>query len=133
MQDYQKNDPEAPQTMDDILHPGADRRTFDPDFPDAPREWQQATAEQLARSEGLTLSGEHWEVVSALQAYYVNHKSGRINARDLQDALDELFHQRGGIKYLYTLFPKGPIAQGCRLAGLQAPAGAIDQGMGSVI
>jgi tRNA 2-thiouridine synthesizing protein E len=36
------------------------------------------------------------------------------------------------MKYLYTLFPGGPIVQGCRLAGLKAPAGATDRGFGSV-
>lgn len=133
MQDSYNNVTEAPQTMDEILHPGEDRKTYDPDFPNAPREWQQDTAEQLATAEGISLNGEHWEVISALHDYYAQHKDGRINARELHDALDELFHQRGGIKYLYTMFPKGPVAQGCRLAGLQAPAGAAEPGMGSAI
>jgi hypothetical protein len=30
------------------------------------------------------------------------------------------------------LFSGGPVAQGCRLAGLNAPAGAVDRGFGSV-
>lgn len=52
--------------------------------------------------------------------------------RELHDALDEKFHWKGGIGYLYRLFPGGPIAQGCRIAGLRAPAGAVDRGFGSV-
>jgi tRNA 2-thiouridine synthesizing protein E len=52
--------------------------------------------------------------------------------RELQDALEEKFHHKGGMKYLFTLFPGGPVAQGCRLAGLKAPAGATDRGFGSV-
>jgi tRNA 2-thiouridine synthesizing protein E len=52
--------------------------------------------------------------------------------RELHDALDERFHARGGIKFLYEQFPGGPIAQGCRFAGLQAPAGAADKSFGSV-
>ena len=51
---------------------------------------------------------------------------------DLHDALDECFHQKGGLKYLYTLFPGGPIAQSCRLAGLKAPFIATDRSFGSV-
>src|SRR5574341_927751 len=47
-------------------------------------------------------------------------------------ALDEKFHRQGGIRRLYLLFPGGPVAQGCPLAGLKAPAGATDRGFGSV-
>jgi len=35
--------------------------------------------------------------------------------------------------YLYELFPEGTLAQGCRLAGLEPPAGAQDKGMGSAV
>jgi len=52
--------------------------------------------------------------------------------RELHDALEERFHARGGLKRLYQLFPGGPLAQGCRLAGLKAPFLATDHGFGSV-
>lgn len=124
---------ESPQTMEEILHPGADRRSFDPDFPDAPRDWHRGIAEAVAAADGLQLNSEYFDVIGALQAYYVAHQGARINVRELHDALDEHFHTQGGIRYLYTLLPKGPIAQGCRLAGLDAPAGAADPGFGSAV
>jgi tRNA 2-thiouridine synthesizing protein E len=102
-------------------------------FENAPYDWSPEKAEQLAIEEGVELTDEHWEELSALQDYYDRHEFDRINVRELSDALDEKFHDRGGIKFLYTLFPKGPIAQGCRLAGLEMPAGAVDKGFGSVI
>ena len=70
---------------------------------------------------------------SALQDYYVRHGPKRINIRELHDALEERFYHKGGIKYLYLLFPGGPVAQGCRIAGLVPPAGAADKGFGSVV
>ena len=84
---------------------------------------------------GLRLDEEHWETVRALQAFYARHLGGHghINPRELHDALDERFHQRGGLRHLYTCFPGGPVAQGCRLAGLAPPAGAVDQAYGSVM
>lgn len=104
----------------------------DPKFPNAPEGWTSAAAIESATKEGLTLAEEHWEAVRALHEYYAKHDSNAIHLREIHDALDEKFHRVGGIRHLYTLFPGGPVAQGCRIAGLKAPAGAIDKGFGSV-
>lgn len=105
----------------------------DPDFPCAPMGWTRDDAMRIARGEGLTLTDAHWDVIRALQNYYAGHEDDTIiNMRDLHDALDECFHEKGGLKYLYALFPGGPIAQSCRLAGLKAPYIAIDPHFGSV-
>ena len=105
----------------------------DPDFPNAPLDWTRDDAMKIAQEEGLKLTEDHWDVVRALQHYYAQHADDTIiNLRDLHDALDECFHQQGGVKYLYTLFPGGPIAQSCRIAGLKAPYIATDPHFGSV-
>lgn len=104
----------------------------DPNFPHAPEGWTPAVARHLSKQEGLAITEEHWDVIRALQAYWVQHSATGIHLRELHDALDERFHYEGGIKYLYQLWPQGPVAQGCRLAGLQAPASATDKGFGSV-
>jgi len=105
----------------------------DPDFPHAPLDWTRSEAMSIAREEGIELSEGHWEVIRALQNYFAHHEDETvINLRDLHDALDECFHQKGGLKFLYTLFPGGPIAQSCRLAGLKAPFIATDLSFGSV-
>ncbi|MHB1084622.1 MAG: TusE/DsrC/DsvC family sulfur relay protein [Thiobacillus sp.] len=105
----------------------------DPDFPHAPLDWTREDAVETARQEKLELTEEHWEAVRAVQSYYAQHEDDSvINLRALHDALDEHFHQQGGLKFLYTLFPGGPIAQICRLAGLKAPFIAADLSFGSV-
>lgn len=106
--------------------------TPDPQFPHAPAEWTQQVALEVAHQDGLVLGDDHWEVVRALQEFHHRHESGPISLRELHDALDEKFHQKGGLKYLYTILPGGPIAQGCRLGGLKAPGGAVDKSFGSV-
>lgn len=106
----------------------------DPKFPHAPADWTDKIALKAAQQEGLKLGEEHWTVVRALQEYFAKHEqSTAINVRELHDALDEKFHSMGGMRYLYKLFPGGPVAQGCRMAGFKAPAGAVDKGFGSVI
>ena len=119
-------------TMYDIMHP---RHATDMDrmFPHAPKDWDLKDSLNAAQAEGIVLEDDHWEVIRALQEYYDRHREGRVLVRDLHDALDEKFHRKGGIKYLLELFPGGPIAQGCRIAGLEPIAGAMDKGFGSVI
>jgi TusE/DsrC/DsvC family sulfur relay protein len=104
-----------------------------PDFLHAPLDWTRDEATRIAHEEGLELKDDHWEAIRALQNYYANHDDDTvINLRDLHDALDEHFHTKGGLKYLYTIFPGGPIVQSCRLAGLKAPFMASDTSFGSV-
>lgn len=98
-------------------------------FPNAPQGWNTENAEQIAQTLGIDLDEEHWEVVQGLQDYFSTHEIS--NRRELRDALDEKFHHLGGIKHLYQLFPGGPVAQGCLIAGVEMPAGTIDQSFGS--
>ena len=98
----------------------------------APPGWSQDSARKAAAEEGLDLTEAHIEVLYALQRYFATHDKPDVNMRELHDALDERFHINGGMKYLYGLFPGGPVAQGCRLAGLEVPAGAEDASFGSV-
>ncbi len=104
----------------------------DPNFPHAPLNWTPQEAQAIAGQEGLTLTEEHWEVIRALQNYYARHEESAVKLREVHDALDEKFHIQGGLTHLYQILPGGPIAQGCRLAGLKAPFIATDTSFGSV-
>lgn len=117
----------------DAIRESDNAPTKDSKFSHAPAGWTTEQAVDIARQEGLTMSDDHWHALRALQEYYAKHEAVPINVRELHDALDEKFHRQGGIKHLYLLFPGGPVAQGCRLAGLKAPAGAVDKGFGSVV
>ena len=99
-------------------------------FPHAPEGWTSADAEKQAGVEGITLDEVHWQVIIGLQEYYAKHD--KVHIRELHDAMEEKFHEEGGIKYLYKELPQGPIAQGCRLAGLHAPADTSSDSFGSV-
>ena len=118
-------------TMNDILHP-QEMEGRDLSFPNAPHGWTQAEATRTAEREGLRLQDDHMEVVRALQEYFSRQEPGHSNLRELHDALEERFHSKGGRQYLFKLFPGGPVAQGCRIAGLEPPAGAEEKGFGSV-
>ena len=120
------------ESMDEVMHPGCASNEV-AGFPHAPAGWSPASAEQTARTEDLELTEDHWELVRALQTYFARHDVNEISLRELHDALEEKFHSKGGVKYLYRMLPHGPVAQGCRIAGLIPPSGAIDKGFGSVV
>lgn len=117
----------------DAIMDGKGGAPEEPNFPHAPHGWSSQEARNKAEQEGLKVGEEHWEAVRALQEYFAKHAGQPVNLRELHDALEEKFHAQGGIKHLYHLFPNGPVAQGCRLAGLKPPAGATSGGSGSVM
>jgi tRNA 2-thiouridine synthesizing protein E len=93
-------------------------------------EWNEGIAAAHATEEGIVLQDEHWAVVNFLRDDYINE--GAKTARTLTELLEEKFEGRGGIKYLYTLFPNGPVNQGSRIAGIPLPKGSTDPSFGSV-
>ncbi len=117
------------RTMHEVLHPRAEW-SRDPTFPHAPEQWSPAEGHHTARRLGRRMTEDHWELVRALQAYFASHSE--IQIRKLYDALEERFHHSGGMRYLYTLFPGGPLAEGCQIAGLPPPPGSVNRSFGSV-
>ena len=73
----------------------------------------------------------HWAVVDFLRDYYQSNGIPE-HARQLSDALGDHFAADGGLKYLFTLFPKGPVSQGNRIAGVPVPADSANPSFGSV-
>lgn len=110
-------------TMLEIMNPCLTTEN-QPEFPNAPAEWTESSARAMAKAEELELTADHWELIKAVQSYFARHP--QVNIRELNDALNEKFHAKGGLKYLYEIFPGGAIVQGCRLAGLESPPGMAD-------
>ena len=100
-------------------------------FPQAPDGWSIDKAADTAGEMGLALTADHWSVIAGLQDYFARHDV--VNRRELVDALNEKFYLQGGTRYLYLLFPGGPVAQGSVIAGLRTPSGSIDKSFGSVV
>lgn len=93
--------------------------------------WTEEAARQLAQTEQIELTDAHWSVIRFLREYYQKH--GAVShARTLTEALEEKFQIQGGLKYLYTLFPDGPVSQGARIAGVPVPGDSTNPSFGSV-
>lgn len=93
--------------------------------------WSEDMARAQARQEGIELSDTHLDVICYLRDHYA--ECGQApNARTLLKAMEQAYVEQGGRKFLYALFPRGPVTQGCRLAGLPTPSGNADPSFGSV-
>lgn len=92
--------------------------------------WTEAQAIEQARGDGLELTDDHLAIIRYLRDCYADH-GGTINARMLAHTLELEFAGQGGHKFLYNLFPLGPIAQASRYAGLPMPPGTLDLSFGT--
>jgi len=92
--------------------------------------WSPLTAKQQAREEGIEeLTEAHWQVIYSLRNLY--REQGRAaSAREILHILEQDYVDEGGRRYLYELFPKGPVSQGSRLAGVPAPPYSSDPSFG---
>ncbi len=81
--------------------------------------------EPYAQSRRVELTPAHLEVVRFLQAYTYEHQS-TPDVQELANAMAQHFERQGGRRYLYRLFPKGPVSQASRIAGLDIPNHKVD-------
>jgi len=95
-------------------------------------DWSRVEGERIAAEEGIEMTPEHWKVVAFLRDYYRKHGLAS-SGRKLAQTLDVAFDQSGGNAHLHMLFPKGPVAQGSRIAGLPLPPYTEDNSFGSAM
>ncbi len=94
--------------------------------------WIRGThVREMAFRDGIVLSNEHLGVIECLRDYYLEFGEAE-KGRDLEGMLDEIFAGHGGRKFLWHLFPNGPVTQGMRIAGLPVPPHTGDAGFGTV-
>lgn len=93
------------------------------------KNWDRQQAEAMAEAMSIPLTHDHWRVIGFIRTYFAN--GGELqHARSLAEALTERFTGEGGAKYLFQLFPGGPVSQGCQLAGVPVPRDASDGAFG---
>lgn len=80
-------------------------------------EWEPAVAESLAQEEGIELSARHWEVLKFLQKQHHNKTPLTIRMVGKSGVVT--------IKDFYELFPKGPLKQSTKIAGIPKPISCI--------
>lgn len=92
-------------------------------------DWRRIS--QLAAENNIILKEEHREVIRFLREYYL-HNGWPESAAELTRELEEAFAAEGGKRYLYRLFPEGPLAQATLIAEIPAPARLEQPSQGTV-
>ena len=84
-------------------------------------DWNRAIAERLAEADGITLTDDHWEVISLVRNYYQNYRLFPPN-RVLVTKVREAFGQsKGNSIHLMKLFTSKPAKHIAKIAGLPKP------------
>jgi len=91
---------------------------------------RQEVAER-AREIGVHLTDKHWEAIDFMVKFYDYHEDEELKVGDYNNALKGKFSSQGGLKYLYSLFPDGPVNTVTQLTGIPVNS-ARDNSMGSV-
>ena len=94
-------------------------------------EWTKDQAIGLAAEENIVMTDAHWEIIHFLRDH-CRANGTSCSARLVLRAMSNHVKKRGGKKYLYSLFPHGPVVQACKIAGIPLPPYAIDLSFGSV-
>lgn len=88
-------------------------------FIQEPDKWNEAVAEDLAKTEeAYPMNEDAWKLVRYLRKYYLDFGiAPPIRMLTKQNNMD--------IKYIYKLFPGGPAKGACKVAGLPKPTGCV--------
>lgn len=87
-------------------------------------EWSTNFVRVRAEAEGLTLTDEHWQVISFIRHFYEKNNV-QAPVRDMIKHFKIMWGKdKGNTRYLHQIFPLGgPQKQGNRLAGVRKPKG----------
>lgn len=86
--------------------------------------------QQRANKMGLILNSARMEAINFVLDFYEHCEDCR-NARQLMKVMDQEFADEGGKKYLYRLFPGGPLSQIHELTNLPDLGHQSDKGFGT--
>lgn len=85
-------------------------------------DWSEPLAIVIAKSDGIELSQEHWEIIHFVRGFYQEYKTSPAIRMLVKSLAQKFGEEKGNSRYLQRLFPAGPAKQATKIAGLPKPA-----------
>ena len=89
------------------------------------QDWSPEVAEQLAQTVGITLTDEHWAVITVLRTFYQRFDTAPAMRPLVKWVKQEIGPDKGNSIYLMGLFPESPAKVGALIAGLPRPTNCL--------
>ena len=86
-----------------------------------PTDWNESVAFELAASEQITLTKDHWRVIRFMRSYYDEHRVAADARFVIKHLADDVGYGRDAKRVLFQLFPYGYVKQACKIAGMKRP------------
>ncbi len=89
--------------------------------------WNKEIAGYLAKTEGVTLTEKHWQLIEWIRAYFQQFQVAPAIKSLVKEIgkLENIQDKKEANKFLYDLFPEGPAKQLAKIAGLPKPTGCV--------
>lgn len=87
-------------------------------------DWSEDFTETVAKNDGVDLYNDHWELILYVRDYYEENQVGPTMhkvVRELGKKNTHFRNQKEYEKHIYSLFPRDPMHEICKLAGLPMP------------
>lgn len=88
-------------------------------------DWSPDVACLLAQREGITLTAEHWEILTLLRAFYAEFQLSPATRPLIKYAAIKLGPEKGNSQHLNLLFKGTPAKLAAKLAGLPKPTNCL--------
>lgn len=83
--------------------------------------WQKKLGEQLALKDALELSDDHWQIIELVRKIYLETETIPPMRLLIKAIKINIGQEIANSRYLYRLFPDGPVRLACKYAGLPKP------------
>jgi tRNA 2-thiouridine synthesizing protein E len=83
--------------------------------------WNENIAQWLSEKDDFILYDGHWEIINLVRKIYLESKTSPPMRLLIKAIKIHVSEEKANSRYLYQLFPDGPVRLACKYAGLPKP------------